>query len=306
MTRSVTTQAAVNKMSNVAIGHLHLDDGSLWPIPPDWFWNYTQDQALAAAAVRTTAHDMAQWLRLHLSQGKLGTQQIVTQANMRFLHSPQILEAPWEHNTGSPYWGPVAYCCGAWQYWGLSPQPFLFHDGGAMGSGSAIGFAPDANIGIAVLTNIEGGDGLASKIVWRFYDLYFNRGVSQAQLEQHVVQNRKMLRPVRTQAQPTPAGQVPALSLANYCGVYNNPAYGNFVVSQSGNNLVITMGPQRFGAKLVPVDQSVNKFLAYLPDYPDGYEFTIPVKFNLSSSPATLTTGPIIHDPEEVFIRIQN
>ena len=173
-----------------------------------------------------------------------------------------------------------------------------------MGSGSAIGFAPDANIGIAVLTNIEGGDGLASKIVWRFYDLYFNRGVSQAQLEQHVVQNRKMLRPVRTQAQPTPAGQVPALSLANYCGVYNNPAYGNFVVSQSGNNLVITMGPQRFGAKLVPVDQSVNKFLAYLPDYPDGYEFTIPVNSifesgNLDHRPDYSRPGRSIHpDPK--------
>jgi CubicO group peptidase (beta-lactamase class C family) len=306
MTRSVTTQDAVNQMSNVAIGHLHLNGGKLWPIPPNWFWNSTQDQALAAAAVRTTANDMAQWLRLHLGQGKLGTQQIITEANMRFLHSPQILEDPWQHNTESPYWGPVAYCAGAWQYWGLSPQPFLFHDGGAMGSGSAIGFAPDANIGIAVLTNVEGGDGLASRIVWRFYDLYFNRGVSQAQLEQHVARNRSMLQPVRTQAQPVPAGQVPALPPAKYCGVYNNPAYGNFVVSQSGGNLVITMGPQRFQAKLVQDGTDINKFLAYMPDYPDGYEFTIPVKFNLSSSPATLTTGPIIHDPEEVFVRIQN
>jgi hypothetical protein len=86
-------------------------------------------------------------------------------------------------------------------------------------------------------------------------------------------------------------------------GVYYNPAYGNFVVSQSGGTLEITMGPQRFRAKLLPSND--NDFLAYLPGYPNGYEMTIPMTFEFpSSSPAILTTGPIIHDPKEVFSRI--
>ena len=302
MNRSVTTQAEVDQMSNVAIGHLRLDNGALWPIPSDWFWNDTQDQALAAAAVRTTANDMAQWLRFNLAQGRLGTRQIVTEDNMRFLHAPIILETAWDETTDR---GSVSYCTGAWQYWGISPQPFLFHDGGAMGSGSAVGFAPGANIGIAVLSNVEAGDGLASQIVWRFYDLYFNNP-SGAQLEQRVqriLQGQKTPRPVQAQATPASAVQVSGLPLSNYCGVYSNPAYGNFTVSQSANNLMLTMGPQKFQANLAPSDSSGKNFLASMPGYPTGYEFTIPVAFDLSSNPATLTTGPIIHDPKEVFTR---
>ncbi|RJR34322.1 MAG: serine hydrolase [Deltaproteobacteria bacterium] len=307
MTRSVTTQAAVNQMKNVAPGHLRLDNGSLWPIPRNWFWNSTQTKSLAAGGVRTTAHDLGQWLRFHLSQGKLGTQRIVSEANMRYLHAPMVLEAPWEHNPGSPYWGPVAYCAGAWQYWGLSPQPFLFHDGGAMGSGSAIGFAPGAGIGIAVISNVEAGDGLAARIVWRFYDLYFGRDVSKAQVEQQVLKMRQRSRPAPAPALRLAADRAPDLPLESYCGVYHNPAYGDFVVSQADRKLWITMGPQQFRAELAPAASGGNAFLAYLPGYPAGYEFTIPMTFEFpASGPVKLFTGPIMHDPQEEFTRTGN
>jgi CubicO group peptidase (beta-lactamase class C family) len=307
MTRSVTTQTAVDKMDNVAIGHLHLKNNSLWPIPSEWFWNHIQDTSLAAGAVRTTAHDMGQWVRMHLSLGKLGARQIVSEENMRYLHAPRVLISPWEHNIESPYWGPLSYCCGGWQYWGLSPQPFLYHDGGAMGSGSAIGLVPGANIGIAVLTNIEGGDYLAGKVVCRLYELYVNGGNSLAQFERNLLAKRKMLRPGPGQALSSLTDRASDIPPESYCGVYFNPAYGKFVVSQSNGNLVITMGPQNIKAKLVPTSPTGNDFLAYLPDYPDGYEMTIPMTFNLpSSGAAKLITGPIIHDSAEVFTRISN
>ena len=91
MTRSVTTQDAVNKMDNVAIGHLHLENGTLWPIPPNWFWN-PPGPGVGRGSRSRYRPSMGQWLRFHLALGKLGTQQIVTEDNMRFLHSPKILE----------------------------------------------------------------------------------------------------------------------------------------------------------------------------------------------------------------------
>jgi len=304
MTRSVTTQAAVDAMEDVAPGHLRLSDGGLWPIPSHWIWNTIQDRSLAAAAVRTTAHDMAQWLRFQLSPGKLGDQQIVTEANMRYLHAPRVLVAPWAHNTDSPSWGSVSYCCGAWNYWGLSPQPFLFHDGGAMGSGSALGLVPGADIGIAVLTNIEGGDYLASKIVCRFYDLYFNRGTPPAELERNLVALRGLARPSSSRASFPLSAQASCRSLEDYCGVYSNPAYGRFIVRQSKGSLVITMGPGKIRANLVPAGP--NAFTAYLSGYPKGYEMTFPMEFAFpSSGPATLAVGPMVGpDPKEVFSRM--
>ncbi len=307
MTRTVTSQAAVDKMTNVARGHLHLADGSLWPIPSNWFWNTIQDRSLAAGAVRTTAHDMGQWLRLHLSPGKVDGQQIVTEANMRYLHAPKVLIDPWQHNTDSPCWGSVSYCAGAWQYWGLSPQPFLYHDGGAMGSGSAIGFVPGADVGIAVLTNVEAGDYLAGKIVCRFYDLYFNEGDSASRMGRVVLANRKKAQSVSAEAEAEAASdaQTPGLPLADYCGVYSNSAYGNFVVGLSDGKLTIVMGPHKMRARLVRATPAGNRFTAYLPGYPEGYEMTMPVTFKFpSSGQATLITGPIVHDPKEVFVRI--
>ena len=104
MTRSFTTQAEVNKMDNVATGYLILTDGSLSPISKNWYLNYFfDDYALSAGAIRSTALDMAQWLRLNLSLGKFGTEQIVSETNMRYLQSPWVLMAPWAAGPGSPY-----------------------------------------------------------------------------------------------------------------------------------------------------------------------------------------------------------
>ena len=305
MTRTVTTQAAVNKMDNVAVGHLHLNSGTLWPIPSNWFWNEIQDTSLAAGSVRTTAHDMGQWLRMHLALGKLGDRQIVSRSNMRYLHALRVLISPWAHNTGSSYYGSLSYCCGALQYWGLSPQPFLFHDGGAMGSGSAIGLVPGANLGIAVLTNIEGGDYLATLIVNRMYELYFGVGSSAGATAGGVAANRKTFSSDDSdQDLSSGSADVSGLPLKSYCGVYTNPAYGDFVVKQSKDGLVITMGPKQMTAKMVRKSAGSNSFTAYLPGYPDGYEMTIPMSFKFpSSGRGILYTGPIIHDPQEVFER---
>lgn len=301
MNRSIASQAAVDQMDNVAIGHLILADGSLWPIPPDWFWNIIADRSMGASAVRSSARDMGQWLRLNLSLGKLGTQQIITEANMRYLQAPKILISPWDHGQDSPYWGPVSYCSG-WQHYGLSPQPFLYHGGSAIGSGSAVGLAPGAGIGIAVLTNILNGEDLASKIVWRFYDLYFNNGVAGAQLEQNVLKVRNMSRPAPLSVLSPSAAQAPGLPLERYCGAYFNPAYGSFIVSLSGGNLEITMGPNQFRAKLVSLGG--NDFSAYLPGYPDKFEVILPITFAFpSTGPAILTTGSILSGPKEVFTR---
>ena len=306
MTRTVTSQAAVNKMDNVAVGHLHLKNGKLWPIPSDWFWNEIQDTSLAAGSVRTTARDMGRWLRMHLALGKLGSKQVVSTANMRYLHAPRVLISPWAHNTDSPYWGSVSYCTGALQYWGLSPQPFLYHDGGAMGSGSAVGMVPGANLGIAVLTNIEAGDALAAKIVLRMYQLYFGEGSATDTAPANVPAMRETCAASsdRDRELSCRVEEASAIPLRSFCGVYNNPAYGDFVVKLSEGGLVITMGPKKMTANLVRKAAGSNNFTAYLPGYPEGYEMTMPVNFKFpASGQAVMYMGPIIHDPQEVFVR---
>ena len=60
--------------------------------------------------------------------------------------------------------------------------------------------------------------------------------------------DRKRLGRFKLRLRPLRPFRFPVLPLSNYCGVYSNPAYGNFTVSQSANNLMLTMGPQKFQA----------------------------------------------------------
>ncbi|MGA2400751.1 MAG: serine hydrolase [Syntrophobacteraceae bacterium] len=314
MTRSVTTAAEKNKMKNVAVGHLLMPNGSLWPSPPNWSNNFVDDNVLAAGAVKSTATDMAQWIRLNLSLGKFGTRQIVSEENMRYLQTPRMLMAPWANGPASPYWGPVSYGAG-WQYFGLAPQPLITHDGTETNFKCSILLVPGANIGIVILGNIGANftsdaslgarPGVVQKIAFRFYDLYFGRYTSEAELDEHVS---------RVQAlQAGPAGapaavtsEAPDLPLKSYCGVYYNPAYGGFTVRPSNGKLVITMGPLKMRARMVPVGG--NTFWAYLPDYPDNFPMYLPLTFAFpSSGPATMTIGTVLGWPQnDVFTRISD
>ncbi len=304
MTRSCASQATVVQMDNVAVNHLKLTSG-YWPIPSDWFWFQAQDRAMGAVAVRSSANDLGQWLRFNLSQGRLGTSRVVAQEAMRHLQAPKILMNPWTNLGMSTHWGPMSYCSG-WMRVDFSPQPILFHEGAAMGSASAILLAPDANVGIAVLSNVTGGSIPADKIVLKFYELYF--GSSPAATRQ-LLGTLEQLRPDAPApvSAPTAPGEAasPARPLAAYCGAYSNPAYGVFPVSLVGDHLEMTMGPNQYTASLVSTGG--DAFSAVMPGYPQGNvpQIVMPVVFEFASGgPVVAKLGPMYHGPQEVFTRI--
>ena len=315
MTRSVTTQDAVNKMENVAVGHLLLTDGSLSALPSNWYLYRTfDDNALGAGAIRSTALDMAQWLRLNLSLGQWGSEQIVSRANMQYIQAPWVLIAPWANGPSSPYWGPVAYGCG-WQYFGLSPQPMITHDGTMPGFKSSVMLVPGANLGIVILANlgmnITGNASLGArsavsqKLAFRFYDLYFDRQTSAAELEQHVLGMQAMSEPASSPQQLTQSSlPTPARPLKSYCGIYNHPAYGDFTVSLVSGKLAITMGPQEIQANMVSAGG--NTFWAYMPNCPANYPMYIPFSFQvpLAGPATTMTIGAVMGWPQnDAFTR---
>ena len=175
---------------------------------------------------------------------------------------------------------------------------------------------PGANIGIVILTNIgmnitgnpslTDRSGVAQKIAFHFYDLYFDRETSTAQLEQNVLGMQELLEPASSQPLQSPSNQANALPLKSYCGVYNHPSYGAFTVSYSlSGNLVITMGPQKIQAKMVPAGG--NTFWAYMPDIPAQYPMYIPFTFAFPlGGPATMTIGTVMGWPQnDVFTRIK-
>jgi hypothetical protein len=202
----------------------------------------------------------------------------------------------------------VAYGAG-WMYFGLSPQPMITHDGTMPGFKSSVMLVPGAQVGIAVLANIgmnitgNASLGLRSavpqKLAFRFYDLYFDTQTSAAELEQHVLRMQALSEPASTVRQLTQSAlPTPALPLARYCGVYNNPAYGDFTVSLVSGKLVITMGPQKLQANMVSAGG--NTFWAYMPNCPTNHPMYIPFSFQvpLAGPATTMTIGTVMGWPQ--------
>jgi CubicO group peptidase (beta-lactamase class C family) len=316
MSRTVTTQAEKNQLANTAKGNALLSDGTLWPIPADWSNSFVADEVLAAGAIKSSANDMAKWLRLHVNEGTFGGTRLVSADKMHFLHAPVMHLLDWYQSEFGHYTGPVGYG-GGWMYFGFAPYAFLNHDGTLNGFKSTVGIIPGAKAGIVVLTNMgadfSGNPTLAArsqvsqKIAFRFYDLFLQRDSTAAELSalldtvRHLSPEGPSPAAVKSQDAPAGAGDV---AFARYVGAYHNPAYGTFYVTLSGETLKILMGPRRIQATLTP--KSNGEFWAYLPDYPSPYEANFHFRFTFpESGPPVLTLAVVLGWPQnDHFVRI--
>ena len=69
--------------------------------------------------------------------------------------------------------GPAFYCQG-WLRQLLSPTPLVWHNGGTIGSKAVVAFTPDGDLGLVVLSNLDGTD-LPEALMYYLYDLYHAR-----------------------------------------------------------------------------------------------------------------------------------
>src|SRR5690606_6282189 len=85
MTRSTTRAAVVEERDNVAASHTRAN-GKVIAVPRR---NY--DNIGGAGAVFSSVHDMAQWVRLHLSDGVYEGTRLLSPETIRELHEPQTV-----------------------------------------------------------------------------------------------------------------------------------------------------------------------------------------------------------------------
>lgn len=116
---------------------------------------YYLDQIMGpAGSIHSCATDLANWLRVHLNEGRFGEGQFVTPGNLAQMHQPQMVMpvdgfAARLHNTTIATYG-----------LGWFVQPYrgytLIHHGGNIdGFSTMVAFVPQEKIGIVVLTNLD-------------------------------------------------------------------------------------------------------------------------------------------------------
>jgi CubicO group peptidase (beta-lactamase class C family) len=207
------------------------------------------DAESPAGGVKSSARDLAQWLRLHLAGGAYNGEQIVGRAALEETYIPEVCRNP-EKDTPK---GPV---CPDAQYYGLgwdiayrkTGEKLLSHSGAFMlGSATAVYMIPNLQIGIVVLSN-GAPVGLPESIALTFLD-DFQYGIPQkdylkeagadfAALREGVLKSSKDYSAEKPPSNPSPG--VPPASLV---GTYDNRYFGKLEIEEQQGKLILRLPP---------------------------------------------------------------
>ena len=227
MTRSSLDEAGLTKVDNGATLHV-LVGGKPAPIEPgtillDWPYVYGP-----AGGLNSTAMDMARWAAMQLNRGRLGKVRIFNEDSADYMHTPRtpVKMGPFH----------AAYTQG-WMRTELSRTAVIWHNGGTSGICAFVGFSPDLDTALVVLTNL-GQHKLADALGLQFFDwLSGNEGADWSAL---FLSQEQAAQAEEAEDEPAPA--LPGLAASAYVGNYESPVLGGLTVNVRGKDLLIRLG----------------------------------------------------------------
>lgn len=148
---------------NMASPHVRGRGGFIALKPHHGYYN-----VLPAAGVNASISDMGQWLR-----ALLGYQQAAFPDTISKILAEPVIYTPLKYRY-TRNWKPFRerYYSLGWRIYKYRGRTIIYHGGYIRGYRAEIGFCPAEDIGIAFLQNSP--NSLASKVVPRFFDLYFD------------------------------------------------------------------------------------------------------------------------------------
>ena len=202
-----------------------------------------------AGSINSDVLDMAQWVLLNLNKGKAGDKQVISEANLAEIHSPQMVirDGSFRMLERFPEMFASSYGMG-WIITQYRGHTWIHHGGNVDGFTALVTFFPRDDIGVVVLSNKNGSfvpEIIALNVADRLLGLdqvpwsgrYMEmRDKSRAQAEKRKAEgdkDRKM-------------GTRPSHPLEDYAGVYVHPAYGPLTVLKDGDGLRMTRNGMTF------------------------------------------------------------
>ncbi len=195
----------------------------------------------AAGAVKSSARDMANWLRFQLADGAFDGAKIVSKEMLdetKAPHTPIRLENSTRDT--HPESNVMSYALG-WNVQDYRGELLISHGGALNGFRAHVDLLPRRNSGFVILSNLGRGTALVSlrnaladmltgkpMRDWNAYYLMIDRKVDEREQKQR--DERMAKRKPDTQ---------PSRPLAAYAGTYSNAAYGDVKISLVSNALVL-------------------------------------------------------------------
>ncbi len=224
MSSTSGTAAAFEASSNKAVGHATIE-GQVRAIPTGPF-PYVFGPA---GGLNSNLHDMARWVRFQLGAGELEGRRLTSEENLLYTRSPRTIISD-----------RVSYAQG----WVLQSQPkfrYTWHNGGTAGHSTFVGFQPEQNIGLIVLTNL-GAMQMADAVGYRFFDMV--NGAPEIDYSAELLKKRA------ENPTPPPPPEVRVAVAEELYGEYSHPSLGPITITAGPRIAFHEPGVQ---ARLIPI-----------------------------------------------------
>jgi CubicO group peptidase (beta-lactamase class C family) len=255
MTHTVSTSAGVGAATDVAAPH-GMVDGKPAVIPQ--YWPHNMDVFAAVGGIWSSADDMSHWLQMLLADGKYDGRTVLDPAVLKAMETPQMLIAS-DTGVGGEIraWMPggTFYTYG----FGLFVQndhghTLVWHAGDIDGMASAMVLAPDAHLGVVVLSNMDHANARFAIVAHVLQDVlgmppHDIEPVLLADSRKHDAKDAAKERKLAATRVPD---SKPPLPLPAYAGTYANKLDGTAQVELEHGQLVLRLGNPAFAGPLQP------------------------------------------------------
>lgn len=238
MAETSTTAEAIEAAPDHAQGHRWAPDGTV-EVPFTPLFPYAFG---AAGEINSTIEDMAHWLRLQLRDGSFDGRRIVSAENMAVTRTARV---------GI---NDKAFYAMGWVGLATPNGRIIWHNGGTPSFGAYVGFAPEQDVGVVVLTN-EQNVGFPDAVgAWVLDRLLDNPRVDHVAA---ALDTAKARFAEAAKVFVKPENPQPALLLAPLAGSYVEPNFGKAVLRQDGDGGMLELQDGGAVLQLEPWDGSV-------------------------------------------------
>jgi CubicO group peptidase (beta-lactamase class C family) len=199
-----------------------------------------------AGAIVSCVDDLSTWIKLHLSKGKHQEAQFISAGQIALMHSSQMVIGG---SSEYPELLASSYGLG----WFIVPyrgHTLIHHGGNIDGFSTLVSFLPTENIGVVVLSNLNGNP-LGNILTYNIYDRLL--GLTEIPWNQR---NKEVFDTIKAAGEKGKERTVldrvsdtqPSHDLDAYTGDYEHPGYGRLVIEKEGEQLRL-----RFNAFICPL-----------------------------------------------------
>jgi CubicO group peptidase (beta-lactamase class C family) len=192
-----------------------------------------------AGSINSNIEDMSRYAMFQLGKGKVGDRQVVSEANLNLMHSPQVSMGGQREFKEL---GASSYGMG-WVSTSYRGHRMVWHNGEIDGFYALLSLLPDDDLGVVILTNIQDWP-VTDVAAYQIYDRLLGLEVIDWSGRFEQAENKSKAADAeakKTELSNRKPGTHPSHDLKDYPGKYENPGYGTLSIQPASEGFTASL-----------------------------------------------------------------